>query len=124
MMSFPTRLEHPNKLLHTIFERLYDNDIVSEDGFQVNSWISQDKIVLIFHPIFSVMGEERRPSGTGGEGSRHQVVHTILHLAQGGNATQFWSLANVLCIPMLHIRFTRIVLQCIAQIYRTINLTL
>ena len=70
------------------------------------------------------MGEERRPSGTGGERSRHQVVHTILHLAQGGNATQFWSLANVLCIPMLHIRFTRIVLQCIAQIYRTINLTL
>lgn len=29
------RLEHPNKLLHAIFEKLYDNDIVSEDGFQV-----------------------------------------------------------------------------------------
>jgi len=34
------RLEHPNKLLHTIFERLYDNDIVSEDGFQ--SWEKND----------------------------------------------------------------------------------
>jgi len=34
------RLEHPNKLLHTIFEKLYDNDIVSEDGFQ--SWEKND----------------------------------------------------------------------------------
>ena len=33
------------------------------------------------------MGEERRPRGTGGEGRRHQVVHTILHLAQGGGIT-------------------------------------
>ena len=30
-----TRLEHPNKLLHTIFEKLYDNDVISEEGFQV-----------------------------------------------------------------------------------------
>lgn len=30
------RLEHPNKLLHSIFERLYDEDIISEEGFQ--SW--------------------------------------------------------------------------------------
>ena len=35
------------------------------------------------------MGEERRPRGTGGEGRRHQVVHTILHLAQGGIYIQF-----------------------------------
>jgi len=28
------RLEHPNKLLHSIFERLYDEDIISEEGFQ------------------------------------------------------------------------------------------
>jgi len=34
------RLEHPNKLLHAIFEKLYDNDIVSEDGFQ--SWEKND----------------------------------------------------------------------------------
>ena len=43
----------------------------------------------IFHRNFSVMGEERRPRGTGGEGRRHQVVHTILHLAQGGGITRF-----------------------------------
>lgn len=30
------RLEHPSKLLHTIFEKLYDNDIISGDSFQ--SW--------------------------------------------------------------------------------------
>lgn len=28
------RLEHPSKLLHTIFEKLYDNDIISGDSFQ------------------------------------------------------------------------------------------
>jgi len=26
------RLEHPNKLLHTIFEKMYDEDIISEEG--------------------------------------------------------------------------------------------
>ena len=27
------RLEHPNKLLHTMFEKLYDDEIISEDAF-------------------------------------------------------------------------------------------
>jgi len=26
------RLEHPNKLLHSIFEKMYDEDIISEEG--------------------------------------------------------------------------------------------
>jgi len=30
------RLEHPNKLLHSIFEKLYDDDIISEEAF--NLW--------------------------------------------------------------------------------------
>ena len=64
------------------------------------------------------MGEERRPSGTGGEGSRHQVVHTVLHLAQGGNTT-FHSLANVLCIPMFHIHelYPNVLHKYIAQFF-------
>ena len=89
--------------MHTIFERLYDNDIVSEDGFQVNSTQINDfqgNIVLIFHrSIFLVMGEERRPGGTAGEGSRHKVVHTILDLAQGGNPI-LCNLAHMLCITI------------------------
>ena len=30
---FLLRLEHPNKLLHTMFEKLYDDEIISEDAF-------------------------------------------------------------------------------------------
>ena len=49
-------------------------------------------ILKINHqPIFtfniSVLGEERRPRGAGGKRRRYQVLHTILHLAQGGGAS-------------------------------------
>jgi translation initiation factor 4G len=27
------KLEHPNKLLHSIFDKLYDEEVVSESGF-------------------------------------------------------------------------------------------
>ena len=43
-------MEHPNKLLHTIFEKLYDNDIVSEDGFQVD--IKTKRSLELFTEIF------------------------------------------------------------------------
>jgi len=34
------RLEHPNKLLHTLFEKMYDYDVVSEEAFL--SWEKSD----------------------------------------------------------------------------------
>jgi len=34
------RLEHPNKLLHTIFEKLYDEDVISEEAFM--NWENND----------------------------------------------------------------------------------
>ena len=34
------RLEHPNKLLHTMFEKLYDDEIISEDAFFI--WEKND----------------------------------------------------------------------------------
>ena len=33
ILIFLFRLEHPNKLLHTMFEKLYDDEIISEDAF-------------------------------------------------------------------------------------------
>jgi len=29
------RLEHPNKLLHSIFEKMYDDDVLSEESFML-----------------------------------------------------------------------------------------
>ena len=43
--TLPSRLEHPNKLLHSIFEKLYDNDVVSEDGFQVRNSATKTKLM-------------------------------------------------------------------------------
>ena len=86
--AFLLRLEHPNKLLHTIFEKLYDNDIISEEGFQVSSNLKDVGLILDLEklqtPSFAVLGEERRPCRAGGQGRGHQVVHAVLHVAQGG----------------------------------------
>ena len=48
--------------------------------------------------FFAVLGEERRPSGAGGEGRRYQVVHTILHLAQGGRRDFWCNLSHLLSL--------------------------
>jgi len=34
------RLEHPNKLLHSIFEKVYDDDVLSEEAFM--AWEKND----------------------------------------------------------------------------------
>ena len=34
------RLEHPQKLIHVIFEKLYEEDVVSEEAFL--SWSKND----------------------------------------------------------------------------------
>merc|ERR1712013_213008 len=34
------KLEHPNKLLHSIFEKVYDDDVVSEEAFM--AWSKND----------------------------------------------------------------------------------
>ena len=40
MHPFDFRLEHPNKLLHTLFEKMYDYDVISEESFL--SWEKND----------------------------------------------------------------------------------
>ena len=54
------RLEHPNKLLHTMFEKLYDDEIISEDAFFMweknddpSEQASQVKSLLILTIIYS-----------------------------------------------------------------------
>ena len=49
------RLEHPNKLLHTMFEKLYDDEIISEDAFFL--WEKNDDPSEQASPLYNLTNQ-------------------------------------------------------------------
>ena len=69
--SFFCRLEHPNKLLHNIFEKLYDDGVISDESFinweknnnpkeSVRFFISETSGVFYQYILTEVQGVSRK----------------------------------------------------------------
>ena len=84
LQALVSQLEHPNKLLHNVFDVVYDCDLISE--------VSLLTLVLLFLIIiflagrFPGVGGEQRPRGAGRQGGRSEVLHSVLPLAENCRA--------------------------------------
>ena len=77
------RLEHPNKLLHTMFEKLYDDEIISEDAFFM--WEKNDdpseqasQVALDSYNYIQLYNIIHH---VGGEGRGLEILYAVSYLA-------------------------------------------
>ena len=80
------RLEHPNKLLHSIFEILYEDDIIGDDAFL--SWeINSDPAKQVSY-LGHLSSFRLSFVFSGGQRSCLKVLHTVFNFHQGGGGGQ------------------------------------
>ena len=80
------RLEHPNKLLHSIFEILYEDDIIGDDAFL--SWETNSDPAKQVSYLGHLSSFRLSFGFSGGQRSCLKVLHTVFNFHQGGGGGQ------------------------------------